>query len=81
MKIAADGRLFWFLRQGTLLDLEDPSILPMVLQQVLSHGRIDDIRSLLGAVDRAQFEQGLKKIGRFLPREVQTFWEDFFAGH
>ena len=81
MKIAADGRLFWFLKQGTMLDLEDQSVFPMVLQQVLSHGQTDDIRWLLRSVGRSRFEQGLKKIGRFLPREVQTFWEDFFAGH
>lgn len=35
MKIAAEEHLFWFLKEGTLLDLDKPSELDLYLQQIL----------------------------------------------
>ncbi len=38
MRVAADPRLFWFLKEGSSLDLSDPAALDLYVQQVLTHG-------------------------------------------
>ena len=47
MKVNADKRLFWFLKDNTELDLDSPAILDMYVQQVLMYGKAQDIKSLL----------------------------------
>ena len=44
MKIKADKRLFWFLKDNVKLDLNDPSQLDMYLHQVITYGRTEDIK-------------------------------------
>lgn len=81
MKIVADQRLFWFLKEGSSLDLSNPATLDMYIQQVLTHGRAEEVRSLLKTVERRHFIQALTRLNRFLPPEVKAFWEDFVASH
>lgn len=81
MKIKLNNKLFWFARDGFELDLADPSSLEMYVQQVVSRGREKDVKELLANVDTNQLKIIFSRIGRFLPREVKDFWEDFFADH
>lgn len=81
MKISADKKLFWYLKDGIQLDLSNPSQLDMYVQQVVTSGQSDDIRQLFKNVDLKQFQISLSRLGRFLPLEVKKFWEDFLAGH
>lgn len=78
-KVIADKRLFWFLRDGAQLNLSEPAILDMYVQQVVTHGRTQDIKSLFELVSLKQLQAVLSRIGRFIPREVRAFWEDFVA--
>lgn len=81
MKIVADQRLFWFLKEDSSLDLSDPATLDMYIQQVLTYGGSEDVRKLLKTVDRDLLVQALARLNRFLPPEVKAFWEDFVASH
>ncbi len=51
MKVSADKRLFWFLKDNTELDLDSPAILDMYVQQVLMYGKAQDIKSLFKKLD------------------------------
>lgn len=81
MKIAADPKLFWFLKQGAWLDLDAPPTREMVFEQVLSHGRAPDITALLKALGLIQFKESFQKASPFLPPEVRSFWEYFLGTH
>ena len=81
MKIIPDKRLFWFLKEGSTLDLAESSVLDMYVQQVISRGRTEDVKTLLKNVGSEQFKQVFVKIKRFLPDEVSMFWEDFIGNH
>ena len=81
MKIFPENRLFWFLKEGISLGLSDPFTLEMYLQQVITRGRMEDVRFLLKVTTREQRKSGLEKLKRFLPTEVRMFWEDFVAAH
>lgn len=81
MRVTLDRRLFWFLRDGVQLDLADPSAADLYVQQVLTHGRVDDVRQLFTRLDEQQFADSFKRVGRFLPREVRQFWEDCLGHH
>ena len=74
-------KLFWFLKKDRKLDLFDPSSLEMYIQQVISHGTMGDIKSLLVQVNANQFKQAFSGIKGFLSWEVRSFWEDFFASY
>lgn len=81
MKIFPESRLFWFLKKGISLDLSDPSNLELYLQQVMTRGGAEDVRTLLKTVTREQLKSALEKLKHFLPAEVRMFWEDFVATH
>lgn len=81
MKIEADQRLFWFLKEGVSLDLSNPSALDMYVQQVATHGRSTDVKKLLKTVEPDLLAQALARLKRFLPPEVKVFWEAFVASH
>lgn len=76
-----DRRLFWFLREGVQLDLNEPSMADLYVQQVLSRGRADDVRQLLARLERPRFAESFQRVGRFLPVEVRAFWEDYLGDH
>ncbi len=87
MKSDASQRLFWFVKEGTPLALNDPSTYndpstrQMVVQQVLSDGRTAEVKVLLHTLPPSQFHETFQEIKPFLPREVKNFWEDFFGSH
>lgn len=81
MKIPTDPRLFWFLKEGSSLDLTNPSTLEMYVQQVITRGGEKDVRTLLKTVDRKNFQKIFQKLKSFVPMEVRKFWEDFFGSH
>jgi hypothetical protein len=78
MKIKADKRLFWFLKDNVKLDLNDPSQLDMYLQQVITYGRTEDIKKTLKLLGYKTFKESFLRIRYFLPFEIRSFWEDFF---
>ncbi len=79
MKIVAEERLFWFLKEGATLDLEVPSEFDLYLRQVFTRGRTEDVKRLLKIVDPLKLAQGVERIKRFLPADVRSFWEDFLG--
>jgi len=79
MKIVAEKRLFWNLREGAEIDLSKRSQLDMYVQQVLSRGRQADVQSLLAKVDRRDFKASFERIKAYLPRPVKRFWEEWFG--
>lgn len=79
MKIIADKRLFWFLKDNTELDLDSTSILDMYVQQTLSQGTSQDIKFLFGKIGFVRFKGSFKRLKQFLPQEVRRFWEDCFG--
>ena len=81
MNISPDKKLFWFLKDNVSLDLANAADLELYVQQVLTRGRMEDVKALLTAVDFKRFKQVFLKIKRFFPREVRTFWEDFIESH
>lgn len=81
MKITPDKELFWFLKEGASLELSDPSVLEMYIQQVISRGRMEDIKSLLRRVSFDQLKHSFSHINRFLPLEVRKFWEDYIENY
>ena len=81
MKIKPDKNLFWFLKDNTELDLANPASLEMYVQQVISRGRMNDVKFLLAHVNFEQFKNVFLKIKGFLAWEVRMFWEDFIGNH
>jgi len=81
MNISPDKKLFWFLKDNVSLDLANAADLELYVQQVLTRGRMEDVKTLLAAVDFKRFRQVFLKIKRFFPLEVRTFWEDFIESY
>lgn len=79
MKIAADKRLFWFLKDNLELDLDIPSVLDMYVQQVLSQGISQDVKVLFERIGYLKVKEVFVRIKSFLPKEVRLFWEDYFG--
>lgn len=79
--ITPPKHLFWFLKEGAELDLNETSTLDMYVQQVITRGRIKDVKFLLDMIDMTRFQKTLKRIERFIPSEVREFWEDFIGSH
>ncbi len=80
-KISADPKLFWNVKEGTVFDPDIPSDLDMYIQQVLTRGSSQDVRTLLKTVDRNRLTKGFERIKNFLPTEVRSFWEGTFGNH
>ena len=81
MKISPNRRLFWFLKDDKRMDHSNPSDLDMYIQQVITHGRTEDIKALFKNIDFLQFKKEFVKLSRFLPWEVRKFWEDAIGDH
>lgn len=79
MKVIPDKRLFWFLKEGIDLDLSEPSVLDMYVQQVITRGRTEDIKVLLRLLNIEQLQTVLERVGRFIPDEIRMFWEEFIG--
>lgn len=76
MKTIAEKRLFWFLKDGTELDLSNKGHLDMYVQQVFSRGKTSDIKRLLKILKTSDIVESFERIKNFLPKEVRCFWED-----
>jgi hypothetical protein len=76
MKITPEKRLFWYLKDDVEFDLEDSSQLDMYVQQILSHGKAEDIKKLVKLIEPEVFKNSFERIKKYLPREVRSFWED-----
>ena len=76
MKIVPEKRLFWFLKDNIKLDLSNPTLLDMYIQQIITYGRTEDIRFLFGKINLLQFKKAFIRLSHFLPFEVRKFWED-----
>ena len=78
MKIKAEKRLFWFLKDDTELDLDKTDVLNMYVQQVFSRGRTDDIKNLFKTINKNILAKSFESIKIFLPKEVKNFWDKEF---
>jgi hypothetical protein len=79
MKTVIEKRLFWFLKEGTELDLSNKSHMDMYLQQTLSRGRASDVKKVLKTVKLSDFIESFGRIKNFLPKEVRSFWEEWLG--
>lgn len=79
MKTIAEKRLFWFLKEGTEIDLSNKAHLDMYVQQSLSSGKTSDVKKLLAIVSPSDLIASFKRIKNFLPDEVKRFWEEWLA--
>jgi len=79
MKTIIEKRLFWFLKDGTELDLSNKTHLDMFIQQTLSKGRASDVKSLFRMIGIRDFIRSFNRIKNFLPREVKNFWEEWLG--
>ena len=55
MKTLVEKRLFWFLKEGTELDISNKTHLDMYVQQTLPRGKTWDIKKLLKTVALLDF--------------------------
>ncbi len=76
MKIIPEKRLFWFLKDNVTLDLSNPAVLDMYIQQAVMYGRAEDIRILFTRINLLQFKNAFMRLSHFFPFEVRKFWED-----
>lgn len=81
LSVVPERRLFWFLRDGVTLNLTEPSMADLYVQQVLTHGRADDVQRLFTVLDEPRFAASFSRVERFLPRDVQQFWSDCLGHH
>jgi len=78
--ITPDRHLFWFIKDGEQLNLNEPSELDMYVQQVITRGGTEDVKGLLKSVDFKRLTESFKRIENFLHDGVRGFWEDFING-
>ena len=79
MEIIVQKKLFWFLKEGTELDLSNKAHLDMYIQQTFLRGKTSDIKRLLKMVQPSEFIESFGRIRNFLPKEVRAFWEEWLG--
>lgn len=79
MKMIAEKRLFWFLKEGTELDLTNKAHLDIYVQQIITKGKISDVKKLFKILDPSDFIESFYRIKNFLPKEVKRFWEEWLG--
>lgn len=79
MKVIAEKRLFWFLKEGTEIDLSNNTNLDMYVQQSLSTGKTSDVKKLLTIISLSDFIDSFTRVKDFLPDAVKRFWEEWLA--
>ena len=72
-------RFFWFMKTDTRWDFNNPGMTRIYVQQILTHGSLEDVRLLLKQLPYRQFYEVFLKLKPFLPRRVRLFWEAFFV--
>lgn len=76
METRVQKELFWFLKEGTKLDLSKKAHRDMYIQQILSKGKTSDVKKLIKEVRSKDFWESFDRIKGFLPKEVKMFWEE-----
>jgi hypothetical protein len=76
MKIAAKKRLCWYFKDGQEFDLDNPGHVDMYVQEVLSQGRVEDIKEMLRVLSPESFLASFGRVKKYLPKEIRIFWED-----
>ncbi|HCX90510.1 MAG: hypothetical protein COW04_10230 [Deltaproteobacteria bacterium CG12_big_fil_rev_8_21_14_0_65_43_10] len=76
MKIRPPKRLFWFIKEGTEIDLSDKRQLDMYVQQIMSRGITSDVKGLFDIMSKNELLGSFARIKIFLPSEVRKFWEE-----
>ena len=79
MKSVVEKRLFWFLKEGTELDLSNKIHMDIYIQQTLLRGRTADIKMLFKKVKPLDFAESFLRIKNFLPLEIKSFWEEWLG--
>lgn len=79
--VVLSSRLFWFLKEGTRVDLTEPSAADLYVQHIVTHGSANDVQLLTRTLNAEELRASLGRVKPFLPPEVRTFWEDWCAGH
>jgi hypothetical protein len=69
------------MKPDTRWDFNNPGMVRTYVQQILTYGRLEDVRLLLKQLPYPQFHEAFLKLKPFLPRRVSQFWEAFFASH
>lgn len=77
MKIIANKALFWFLQDGTELNMEKPEHIDLYIQQTLSYGSLKDIKELFHIISLNTFWESFERIKKFLPLPIRKFWEEY----
>jgi len=76
METTVQKKLFWFLKEGTKLDLSNKTHVDMYIQQILSRGKSSDVKKLLKKIKPLEFSESFARIKNFLPKEIKMFWEE-----
>lgn len=79
MKVHTEQRLFWFLKNGTELNLSNQAELDLYVQQIISRGSFSDVKKLVRLVPLTDLVCSFGRIKNFLPKEVRSFWEEGFG--
>jgi len=79
METRVQKELFWFLKEGTKLDLSKKAHRDMYIQQILSKGKTSDVKKLIKEVRSKDFWESFDRIKDFLPKEVKMFWEEWLG--
>jgi len=77
METTVQKKLFWFLKEGTKLDLSNKTHVGMYIQQIFSRGKSSDVNKLLKEIKPLEFSESFARIKNFLPKEVKMFWEEW----
>jgi len=77
----AETSLFWFLPEGTELDLSIPASRDRVVQQVITRGTDQDVIRLLRTLTAEEFVDSFQRIKEFVPPPITKFWERYIADH
>jgi len=81
MRLIPKKYLFWFIPEGTKVDLDKDDQLDTYTQQVFTHGQAKDVKEFLKIVDGSRIKSSFGRINRFLPFEIKKFWEDFIGNN
>ncbi len=63
------------------MDLDNTVQRDFFVEQVITHGTINDVKKLLTQITRENLRNSLERIGHFLPREIRSFWKTYLANY
>ena len=77
----AETSLFWFLPEGTELDLSIPASRDRVVQQIITRGTDRDVIRLLRILTPEEFTDSFERVKDFVSPIVRKFWERYIASY